>query len=363
MSETHLARNSSSRGSSSEGDSVGMKENLLRQTEPQAPVQPQNPVQPPEPVQATQNPPDVQTVQRECLMSMKEMFDQLVPNLKLEQPAAQIVPAPSRAPIEKLSQHRAYTFAGTTEEKPEEAENWLEKITQIVTKQLSCSDEHKLDCAIALLADKALSWWETTTLSTPKEKVTWKFFIEEFKKNPEFCISGLEYRYLISGIGPQMIQDIEKQVRIIHDRLKQAFDRQKAYADTKRRDIRHEVGDRVFLKVSPWKKVLRFGKKGKLSPRYIGPFEVLEKVGTVAYRLALPPEFDKIHNVFHVSMLKKYRSDPSHVLEPEEVELNLDLSYEEEPVMILDSKVKRLRNKNVSLVKVLLRNHNVEEAT
>ncbi|KAL4348382.1 hypothetical protein GQ457_17G011120 [Hibiscus cannabinus] len=87
------------------------------------------------------------------------------------------------------------------------------------------------------------------------------------------------------------------------------------------------------------------------------------KVGTVAYRLALPPEFDKIHNVFHVSMLKKYRSDPSHVLEPEEVELNPDLSYEEEPVMIFDHEVKRLRNKNVSLVKVLWRNHNVEEAT
>ncbi|KAL4282512.1 hypothetical protein GQ457_16G022250 [Hibiscus cannabinus] len=127
--------------------------------------------------------------------------------------------------------------------------------------------------------------------------------------------------------------------------------------------IRHEVGDRVFLKVSAWKKVLRFGKKGKLSPRYIDPFEVLEKVRTVAYRLAHPSEFDKIHNVFHVSMLKKYRSDSSHVLEPEDVELNPDLSYEEEPVMILDSEVKRLRNKNFSLVKVLWRNHNVEEAT
>ncbi|KAK8528246.1 hypothetical protein V6N12_074780 [Hibiscus sabdariffa] len=160
-----------------------------------------------------------------------------------------------------------------------------------------------------------------------------------------------------------MIQDPEKQVRIIHDRLKQAFDHQKAYVDTKRRDIRHEIGDKVFLKVSPWKKVLRFGKKGKLSPRYIGPFEVLEKVGPVAYRLALPPEFDKIHNVFHVSMLGKYRSDPSHVFEPEEVELNPDPTYEEEPVMILDIEVKRLRNKNVSLVKVLWRNHNVEEAT
>ncbi|KAK8628574.1 hypothetical protein V6N13_009161 [Hibiscus sabdariffa] len=118
-----------------------------------------------------------------------------------------------------------------------------------------------------------------------------------------------------------------------------------------RRDIRYEVGDKVFLKVSPWKKVLRFGKKGKLSSRYIGPFEVIEKVGFVAYRLALPPEIDKIHNVFHVSMFIKYRSDPSHVLEAEEVELNPNLTYKEEPVMIFYREVKRLRNKNVSLVK------------
>ncbi|KAK9033101.1 hypothetical protein V6N11_018139 [Hibiscus sabdariffa] len=172
MSETHLARNSSSRGSSTEGDSVEMEETLLRQAEPQTPVQPRNPVQPPEPVQAPQNLPDVQTVQRECLMSMKEMFDQFVSNLKHDQPVAQVVAAPSRAPIEKLSQHRAYTFAGTTEEKPEEAEYWLEKTTQIVTKQLACSEEHKLECAIALLANEALSWWETTTLTTPEGRVT-----------------------------------------------------------------------------------------------------------------------------------------------------------------------------------------------
>ncbi|KAK8666120.1 hypothetical protein V6N13_006272 [Hibiscus sabdariffa] len=111
------------------------------------------------------------------------------------------------------------------------------------------------------------------------------------------------------------------------------------------------------------KKVLRFGEKGKLSPRYISPFEVIERIGPVAYRLSLPPEFDKIHNVFHVSMLRRYRSDPSHILEPEEVELNPNLSYKEEPVQILDWEVKRLRNKNISLVKVLWRNHKVEEAT
>ncbi|KAL4341552.1 hypothetical protein GQ457_08G032060 [Hibiscus cannabinus] len=143
-------------------------------------------------------------------------------------------------------------------------------------------------------------------------------------------------------LGPQMIHDTERQVQIIHERLKQAFDRQKAYVDTKRRDIQYEVGDKAFLKVSPWKKVLRFGKKGKLSPRYIGLFEVIERIGLVAYRLTLQPKFDKIHNVFHVSMLRRYRSDTSHILEPEEVELNSDPSYKEDPIQILDREIKRL---------------------
>lgn len=95
------------------------------------------------------------------------------------------------------------------------------------------------------------------------------------------------------------------------------------------------MGDKVFLKVSPWKNVLRFGKKGKLSPRFIGPYEILERVGPVAYKLALPPELDKIHNVFHVSMLRRYRSDPSHILPTESVDVQPNLSYEEEPVKIL----------------------------
>ncbi|KAK8574642.1 hypothetical protein V6N12_062332 [Hibiscus sabdariffa] len=101
---------------------------------------------------------------------MKEMFDQPVSNLKQDRSVAPVVAAPSRTTIEKLLQHRAYIFAGTIEEKPEEAEYWLERTTQIVTKQLACSGEHKLECAIALLADEALSWWETTTLTAPAEK-------------------------------------------------------------------------------------------------------------------------------------------------------------------------------------------------
>ena len=109
--------------------------------------------------------------------------------------------------------------------------------------------------------------------------------------------------------------------------------------------------------------MVRFGKRGKLSPRYIGPFEIVDKIDPVAYRLDLPEELARVHNVFHISMLRKYISDPTHVLEPPEIELRDDLSYEEQPVQILDRKEKELRNKTIPLVKVIWRNHLVEEAT
>ena len=100
-------------------------------------------------------------------------------------------------------------------------------------------------------------------------------------------------------------------MKIIRERLRVATNRQKSYFDSKRKDIQYEIDEKVFLKVSPWKKVMRFEKKGKLSLRYIRSYEVIQKVGLVAYLLALPPELEKIHNVFYVSMLRRYRSDPS----------------------------------------------------
>ncbi|KAK5773359.1 hypothetical protein PVK06_049665 [Gossypium arboreum] len=154
-------------------------------------------------------------------------------------------------------------------------------------------------------------------------------------------------------IGPELIRETEETVKKIQQRLKAAFDRQKSYADLKRQDIEYSVGDKVFLKVSPWKKVLRFGRKGKLTPRFIGPYEIVERIGPVAYQLALPSELQRIHDVFHVSMLRKYRSDPSHIISTEDIKVRPDLSYEEEPVQILAQEVKELRNKKVPLVKVL----------
>ena len=122
-------------------------------------------------------------------------------------------------------------------------------------------------------------------------------------------------------IGPEIVKDTKEKVQVIRQRLKAASDRQNSYADLKRKDIEYEVGDKVFLKVSPWRKVLRFGKKGKLSPRFIGPYEILERSSPMAYRLALPPELAKLHDVFHMSMLRKYRSDGSHILPVQEVQV------------------------------------------
>ena len=115
-------------------------------------------------------------------------------------------------------------------------------------------------------------------------------------------------------IDPDLIQETKEKVKMIKERLKVAVDRQNSYANFNRKDIQYEIDEKVFLKVSPRKKVMRFGRKGKLSPRFIGPYKVIEKVGPVAYRLALPPELENIHNIFHILMLRRYRSDPSHVV-------------------------------------------------
>jgi len=141
-------------------------------------------------------------------------------------------------------------------------------------------------------------------------------------------------------IGPELVQQTEEKVKLIRDRLKVATDRHKSYIDLKRRDIWYSVGDKVFLKVSLWKRIMRFGRKGKLSPCFIGPYEALKRVGPLAYRLALPLELEKIHNVFHVSMLRRYRSDTSHILPVEEIEVNPYLIYDKEPIKILAYEVK-----------------------
>ena len=117
--------------------------------------------------------------------------------------------------------------------------------------------------------------------------------------------------------------------RKIRARMRTAKSRQKSYADVRRRSLEFEIGDPVLLKVTPMKGVLRFRRKGKLSPKFIGPFEILERVGPIAYKLALPPAHLGVHDVFHMLRLRKYITDPIHEIDYEPLQLNEDLSYEE----------------------------------
>ncbi|KAA0054087.1 pol protein [Cucumis melo var. makuwa] len=164
-------------------------------------------------------------------------------------------------------------------------------------------------------------------------------------------------------LGPELVQTTNAAIQKIRARMLTAQSRQKSYADVRRKDLEFEVGDMVFLKVAPMKGVLRFEKKRKLSPRFVGPFEILERIGPVAYRLALPPSFSAVHDVFHVSMLRRYVVDPTHVVDFEPLQISENLSYEEQPVEILAREVKKLCSREISLVKVLWRNQGVEEAT
>ena len=163
--------------------------------------------------------------------------------------------------------------------------------------------------------------------------------------------------------GPDLIRDTSEKVSLIRQRLLTAQSRQKSYADVRRRPLEFEVGDHVFFKVMCRRRVVRFGKRGKLSPRFIGPFEILERIGTFAYRLALPPSMSGVHEVFHVSMLRKYNPDPAHVVDWGQIEVDTDETFEEGPVCILDSRDQVLRLKTVRLVRVLWRHCGVEEST
>ena len=131
----------------------------------------------------------------------------------------------------------------------------------------------------------------------------------------------------------------------------------------RRRPLGFEVGDHVSLKVNPKRGVVRFGKRGKLSPRFIGPFEILERISTVAYQLALPPSMSGAHEAFHVSMLRRYTPDPAHVVDWGQVEIDTDGTFEEGPVCIVDSRDRVLRRKTVRLVGVLWQHCGVEEST
>ncbi|XP_012480787.2 uncharacterized protein LOC105795652 [Gossypium raimondii] len=180
------------------------------------------------------------------------------------------------------------------------------------------------------------------------------------KCHTPLCWTKLSERRVL---GPKLVSEMENNIKLIRYRLKATSDWQKSYVDLKRKDIEFSVSDQVLLKVSPWKKVLRFGPIGKLSLRFIRLYRILKCVRLVAYQLELPPKLKQIHDVFHISMLIHCQSDPSQIVSIEKIEVRLDLTFEEEPIQILDRAFKVLRKKTIPLVKFLWRNHGTEEAT
>ncbi|KAL2243587.1 UNVERIFIED_CONTAM: Transposon Tf2-11 polyprotein, partial [Sesamum indicum] len=168
----------------------------------------------------------------------------------------------------------------------------------------------------------------------------------EFKGNWDDHLPLMDFIWKkVSGLrqleGPELVQKTVEKIQIVKKYLNAAQNRQKSYVDQHRREM----------------------EQGKLSPRYIGPYEIIERIGPLAYRLALPAELSQIHDVFHVSMLRCYRSDPSHIIRQSEIEISKELTYVEEPVEILDRNVRKLRNKDITMVKVRCSHHSPREAT
>ena len=163
--------------------------------------------------------------------------------------------------------------------------------------------------------------------------------------------------------GPDLIRDTSEKVSLIRQRLLMAQSRQKSYADVRCRPLEFEVRDHVFWKVMLKRGVVRFGNHRKLSLRFIGPFEIVDRVGTVAYRLALPPSMLGVHEVFNVFMLRKYTPDLAHVMDWGGIEVDTDRTFEEGLVCILDSRDQVLQRKTVRLVRVLWRHYRVKEST
>nr|GEW41990.1 putative reverse transcriptase domain-containing protein [Tanacetum cinerariifolium] len=164
-------------------------------------------------------------------------------------------------------------------------------------------------------------------------------------------------------MGPEIIQETTGKIVEIKEKLKTTRDRQKSYANKRRRELEFQVGDREMLKIFPWKGIVRFGKKRKLSPIYIGPFKIIARVGEVAYRLELPEELRGIHNTFHVSNLRKCLANESEIVSYEELQVNKKLLYNKDPIQAIDRKIMKLRSKQIPLVKVECQFYSGPQAT
>jgi hypothetical protein len=163
--------------------------------------------------------------------------------------------------------------------------------------------------------------------------------------------------------SPDIIKATEEKIAEIHENLRIAQSRQKSYVDKRRRELKFDVGDHVYLKVSPIRGTRRFHVRGKLALRYIGPYPVIKRIGTVAYKIKLPEQLSDVHNVFHVSQLRKCLRVPEEQVVPDTLDLQDDLRYQEVPMRILDTMTRKTRTQAFKLCKVQWSRHSEAEAT
>ncbi|GJX56934.1 putative reverse transcriptase domain-containing protein [Tanacetum coccineum] len=221
--------------------------------------------------------------------------------------------------------------------------NMMAEIATYVSKCLTCA-KVKAECQkpSGLLVQPVIPVWKW-------ENITMDFVTKLPKTSTSQDTIWVGDAQLTS---PEIVHETTKKIIQIKKRIQAARDRQKIYADKRRKPLEFEVGDKVMLKVSPWKVVIYFGKRGKLNPRYIGPFRIIAKVGTLAYRLELPEQLSRVHSTFHVSNLKKCFVDEPLAIPLEEIQIDDKLNFIEEPVEIMDREVKRLKQSRIPIVKV-----------
>ena len=164
-------------------------------------------------------------------------------------------------------------------------------------------------------------------------------------------------------LGLEVIQQATEKIKMIREKMKISQDRHKSYYDKRRKPLEFEEGDHVFLKVTHVNGVGRALKSRKLTPKFTGPYQILKRIGSVTYQIALPPNLSKLHNVFHVSQLCKYINDPFHVIEPDIVQIRENFTYDVLPIRIGDRRIKQHRGKDIPLVKVLWNQHDEGDAT
>ncbi|KAK6145549.1 hypothetical protein DH2020_022369 [Rehmannia glutinosa] len=177
------------------------------------------------------------------------------------------------------------------------------------------------------------------------------------------CRSPLHWEKRKSPLIPKvdLVQEAMEKVKLIKERIRTAQSRQKSYADKRRKDLEFEVGDEVFLRLSPRKGLINLKKGDKLSPKYVGPYKILQRIGKLAYRLELPAPYVGMHDVFHVSRLKMYQPDPEYIITRDTPPLMENLSYTERPIRIIDQQIQQLRKREIPMVKVVWQNHNRDE--